>query len=58
MRLPLQPDSLAERGGFEPSRPFISRVLPRFTRISFLQRVSRAKRGSPKVVRPVCESSY
>ena len=29
-RLPQQPDSVAERGGFEPSRPFISHMLPRF----------------------------
>jgi hypothetical protein len=29
-RLSQQPDSVAERGGFEPSRPFISCMLPRF----------------------------
>jgi hypothetical protein len=29
-RLRQQPDSVAERGGFEPSRPFISHMLPRF----------------------------
>src|SRR5712671_5976285 len=29
-RLPQQPDSLAERGGFEPTRPFISHMVPRF----------------------------
>jgi hypothetical protein len=43
---------LAERGGFELSRPFLSHMLPRaFTRISFLPRETLAsKRDSPKVV--------
>ena len=44
-------DSLAERGGFEPSRPFISHMLPR-SHAHFIAPESKlaGKRGSPKVV--------
>ena len=42
---------LAERGGFEPSRPFISRMLPRFHAHSFLRKIVDVKVGpDPGVV--------
>jgi hypothetical protein len=43
---------VAERDGFEPSRPFISHMLPRFhAHFSFSgEKLSQPKRGSPKVI--------